>query len=95
MDSISKGSQKLGTSCSADAVNPFPEEKCVGARLKALRKKKGWTQAELAEWLGLDRGYLSEVERGERNVTLATLEVIAKGFGLSVSRLLSGLSRPL
>jgi transcriptional regulator with XRE-family HTH domain len=62
-----------------------------GTRLKSLRKKKGWTQAELAEYLGLDRGYISEVERGNRNPTLATVDVIAKGFGVSLSRLLSGL----
>jgi transcriptional regulator with XRE-family HTH domain len=62
-----------------------------GARLHALRKKRGWTQIELGEYLGLDRGYVSDLERGKRNPTLVTLQFIAKGFGVTVSRLLSGL----
>ena len=62
-----------------------------GQRVKTLRKKRGWTQSELAEYLGLDRGYISELERGQRNITLATLDVIAKGFGLTPSRMLTGL----
>jgi len=59
-----------------------------GARLRQLRKKKGVTQVELADYLGLRRTYISDLERGKRNVSLLTLEVIARGFGLSVSELL-------
>jgi len=47
------------------------------------------TQVELADYLGLRRTYISDLERGKRNVSLATLEIIAQGFGLSVSKLLS------
>jgi transcriptional regulator with XRE-family HTH domain len=59
-----------------------------GARLHSLRKKRGLTQVELADYLGLRRTYISDLERGKRNVSLLTLEIIARGFGLSVSRLL-------
>jgi transcriptional regulator with XRE-family HTH domain len=62
-----------------------------GQRLRSLRKKKGWTQVELAEYLGLDRGYLSNIERGQRNVTLETVQVVARGFGLTISQLLKGM----
>jgi transcriptional regulator with XRE-family HTH domain len=61
-----------------------------GKRLRALRKKHGWTQETLAHKLGLDRTYLSDIENGRMNVSLVNLETIASGFGLSLSRLLSG-----
>jgi transcriptional regulator with XRE-family HTH domain len=62
-----------------------------GQRLRSLRKKKGWTQVELADYLGLDRGYVSNIERGQRNVTLETAQVVARGFGISISQLLKGM----
>lgn len=57
--------------------------------MRSLRKRRGVTQVELADYLGLRRTYISDLERGKRNVSLVTLEIIARGFGLSVSRLLS------
>jgi transcriptional regulator with XRE-family HTH domain len=60
-----------------------------GERLRSLRKRRGWTQVELADYLGLRRTYVSDLERGKRNVSLLTMEIIARGFGLSVSQLLS------
>ena len=61
----------------------------VGRRLRKLREQHGWTQVQMAERLGLDRSYLADVERGKRNVSIVNLEVISKGFGVSLSRLLS------
>lgn len=61
----------------------------LGQRLRSLRKKRGLTQAELADVLGLDRSYLAEIEEGKRNVCLMNLEVIADGLGLTLSRLFS------
>ena len=62
-----------------------------GRRLRELRHRRGWTQEETAEKLGLDRSYLADVERGNRNISLVNLDVIALGFDLTLSRLLSGL----
>ena len=59
-----------------------------GVRLRSLRKRRGLTQVELADYLGLRRTYISDLERGKRNVSLVTLQIIARGFGLSVSKLL-------
>lgn len=59
-----------------------------GVRLRSLRKRRGWTQVELADYLGLRRTYISDLERGKRNVSLLTLEIIGRGFGMSVSQLL-------
>lgn len=60
-----------------------------GLRLRKLRKEKGWTQVQMADALGVDRSYISDMERGKKNVCLPTMEVIALGFEISLSRLLS------
>ena len=45
----------------------------------------------MAEKLGLDRSYLADVERGKRNISLINMEIIARGFDLSVSKLFAKL----
>jgi transcriptional regulator with XRE-family HTH domain len=62
-----------------------------GERIRKLRKKRALTLIELGEYLGLDRGYLGDLERGKRDPSLTTLQHIARGFGLTISKLLSGL----
>jgi transcriptional regulator with XRE-family HTH domain len=62
-----------------------------GRRLKELRKKKGWTQVQMADALGIDRSYISDMENGKLNVCLPTLEVLAQGFEISMAKLLSRL----
>jgi DNA-binding XRE family transcriptional regulator len=62
-----------------------------GRRLRALRKAKGWTQVQMADALGIDRSYISDMERGKKNICLPTLEIIALGFETSMSKLVSGL----
>lgn len=58
-----------------------------GRRLRQLRDQRGWTQVELAERLGLDRSYIADIERGNRNVSLVNLELIALGFDLTLTEL--------
>jgi len=48
----------------------------VGKQLRQLREKKKISQEELADLCGLDRTYVSGIERNKRNITLATLEKI-------------------
>jgi transcriptional regulator with XRE-family HTH domain len=64
---------------------------CVrfGQRLRKLRMERGLTQTDLAVHLGMDRSFLSDLERGKREPCLRTLEVIAQGFEVSVPQLLS------
>jgi len=62
-----------------------------GRRLKDLRKKKGWTQVQMADALGIDRSYISDMENGKLNVCLPTMEVLAQGFEMSMSKLISKL----
>lgn len=61
---------------------PPPHRVAFGTRLRTLRMDLGWSQEEFAHRAGLDRTYVSGVERGVRNPTLdvitkfaATLEV--------------------
>lgn len=54
--------------------------KLVGINIKEMRKAKRLTREELAEKCGLQTSYLAGVERGERNITLQTLEKIIAGL---------------
>lgn len=63
----------------------------LGNRIRSLRRKHGWTQVEMAEMLGVDRSYLSEIETGKKDPSLRVLKTIADGFELSLSQLLRGL----
>jgi transcriptional regulator with XRE-family HTH domain len=63
----------------------------LGKRIQALRKKKGWTQTDLAVHLDMNRGHISDIERGKREVGLITLQVIARGLDTTMARLLKGL----
>lgn len=63
----------------------------LGDRIRKLRKKRGWTQVEFAERVGIDRSFLADVERGKRNISILNLELIAKGLRVSLSQLFSKL----
>ena len=41
-----------------------------GKRVREMRKSKGISQERLAEMAGIDRSYMGNIERGEKNVTL-------------------------
>jgi transcriptional regulator with XRE-family HTH domain len=62
-----------------------------GLRLRQLREKQGWTQVVMAEKVGIDRSYISDMERGKKNVCLPTLEILAQAFGLTISQVLKNL----
>lgn len=59
----------------------------VGERVRHLRRLRGFTQEELAEASGLNRAHLGEIERGEVDVTIVTLQRIGRGLRLRVSTL--------
>ena len=63
----------------------------LGGHIRKLRKKRGWTQVEMAERVGIDRSFLADVERGKRNISILNLELIAKGLRVSLAQLLSKL----
>ena len=63
----------------------------VGRALRSARKRKGWSQEELASAAGLHRTYVGAVERGERNLSLLSLCRLAKALRIRPARLLDGL----
>ncbi len=60
----------------------------LGLNVKAIRKERGYSQEELAFESGLHRTYISAVERGVRNPTIAVVEKIAQALNVTASRLL-------
>jgi transcriptional regulator with XRE-family HTH domain len=62
-----------------------------GLRLRQLRQQRGWTQVVMSEKVGIDRSYISDMERGKKNVCLPTLEVLALAFEVTISQLLKNL----
>ena len=58
-----------------------------GRRVRDLRRARNLSQEALAERCGLDRTYISGIERGKRNVSLQNIEVLAKAFGVTLSAL--------
>jgi transcriptional regulator with XRE-family HTH domain len=62
----------------------------VGARIRSMRKKKGWTLEETEEHGYPTWQHLQAIENG-KNITLATLWQVAKLYGVSTGELLKGL----
>ena len=66
----------------------------LGQRIRAERVLKGLTQEELAERADLHPTYIGQVERGEKSLTIASLEKIVEGLGISFSDLFENLQPP-
>lgn len=58
-----------------------------GRRVRTLREDAELSQEAFADKCGLDRTYISGIERGRRNVSLRNIEVIAKALGLTLDQL--------
>ncbi len=58
-----------------------------GLRVKTLRLQAGLSQETFADKCGLDRTYISGIERGVRNPTLEVIAVIANGLGIPLKAL--------
>lgn len=56
-----------------------------GAQIKTLRLQSGLSQEAFADKCGLDRTYVSGIERGVRNPTLEVINVLAKGFDVDIN----------
>lgn len=65
--------------------------KCLfGNRVRQLRKARGWSQEDFAHRVGLDRSYVGGVERGERNISLENICLIAETLGVAPADLFQG-----
>ena len=59
----------------------------LSARLREMRAERGWTQDELARRAGLSKSYLSRIEDGERQPSLASLLSLAQAHGIGLASL--------
>jgi transcriptional regulator with XRE-family HTH domain len=62
-----------------------------GEKMLEIRISKGLSQEKFAELLGIDRTYVSGIERGRRNVSLILLDKISTSLSISLSDLLNGM----
>ena len=62
-----------------------------GSRVRDLRKQRGWSQEALAAECGLDRTYVSGIERGKRNVSLQNILLLAETLDVTIAELFAGL----
>ena len=60
----------------------------LGTRVREIRRDAGLTQEGLAEQLGVTPRYLAGIERGERNLTLDSVDALAVQLGVEAVSLL-------
>lgn len=63
----------------------------LGQRLRQRRLERKWTQAELARRCALHRTFVGSVERGERNLSILNLRLIARVLRISLADFFNGL----
>jgi transcriptional regulator with XRE-family HTH domain len=68
-------------------------QRTVGANLRAYRAAQGLSQEAFADLLGFHRTYMGGIERGERNLTLKSLERIAERLGVDPLTLLAPVAK--
>ena len=60
----------------------------LGSNVRRLREEAGWSQEDYADRAGIHRTYVSDIERGARNPTIAVLEKLARPLNVSAGSLL-------
>jgi len=63
----------------------------LGRRVRELRKAKGWRQIDLAAHAKLSQNHICDLERGQAEVGLKTLESLAEALGTTMDRILKDL----
>lgn len=61
--------------------------KSIGAKIAEIRREKSFTQEELAGEAGIDRSYVSDIERGKTNTTLAIILTISEVLSIDPKQL--------
>ena len=70
---------------------PMDVSSRFGVRLKQLRRERNMTQVKMSVTFGIDRTFISDVERGRKSISLPMLEILALGLKISLSELLRDL----
>jgi transcriptional regulator with XRE-family HTH domain len=61
----------------------------LGERVRAKRLAQGWTQQQLADKCGIHRTFIGSVERGERNISVLNLRLLARVLRTGISDLVT------
>lgn len=64
------------------------EAQKLGQNLKRIRTGKGISQGDIVRKLGMPKSFVSNIENGKTNPTLATIAKLAKAIGVSVGELM-------
>jgi transcriptional regulator with XRE-family HTH domain len=59
-----------------------PLLRAIGHRVRKAREERNWSQERLADEAGVDRSYMSGIERGVRNVSILKLAQLARALGI-------------
>ncbi|MBM5575310.1 helix-turn-helix domain-containing protein [Deefgea sp. CFH1-16] len=70
-----------------NAINPTSARAIFSRNLRTARRLRDISQEALALQTGLSRTYVSEVERGERNVSIDNMGMLADGLGVPLKEL--------
>ncbi|OGH79284.1 MAG: DNA-binding protein [Candidatus Magasanikbacteria bacterium RIFCSPLOWO2_02_FULL_47_16] len=62
--------------------------KRLGDNIKKIRTRKGMSQGDICRALDMDRGYMSAIENGKKNITIQQLERLAQALGVTTDKLL-------
>ncbi|WP_320837936.1 helix-turn-helix transcriptional regulator [Zhongshania sp.] len=68
-----------------------PRLKLFGERVRQLRKQRGLSQEDFASLSGIDRSYMGNIERGEQNVTILKIFLLADTLQIRVEELFDNL----
>lgn len=63
----------------------------LGRKIRKLRQEKGLSQEEFAHIADIDRSYIGQIERGERNIAFSNILKVAKALGVKLSDLTEGI----
>ena len=72
-----------------------PIKIAFGTALRTLRTKTGQSQEQLAAKAKLNRTYVGDVERGERNIAIINMQKLAKALGVRLSELVREMEKHL
>ena len=70
----------------ASAAHPLLRK--IGQRIREGRDARGWSQERLADEAGVDRSYMSGIERGVRNVSVLKIARLARALRVPLRELL-------
>lgn len=73
---------------SADEIKNYELIQLISIKMRNQRAIHGLSQEGLANEAGIDRAYVGQVERCEKNITVKTLAKITRSFGLEVHEFL-------